>query len=154
MDWDPSQHSFFVHIYFIIWLDIIYDWLEFNKVKLNIILALRPPLVVLTHFFITKHSVYYKWQIKELLALWYYVLWSVGLTSLLELGSFSANKENLHQEDQEGQDPKYQVDQEQEDKDQEYQDQEDQEDQDQDQEYQECQDYTKQYRSHRRTQCR
>jgi hypothetical protein len=23
MDWDPSQHSSFVHIYFIIWLDII-----------------------------------------------------------------------------------------------------------------------------------
>ena len=41
-------------------LDINYDWLEFNKVKLNIIMALWPPLVVLTRFFITKYSVYYK----------------------------------------------------------------------------------------------
>jgi hypothetical protein len=75
MDQEPSHDSLSVHLSFIIWLDIYYDWLEFNKVKLNIILALRPPLVVLTHFFITKHSVYYKWQIKELLALWYYVLY-------------------------------------------------------------------------------
>ncbi len=37
-----------------------HDWLEFNKVKLNIIMALRPPLLVLTLFFTTKHSVYYK----------------------------------------------------------------------------------------------
>ena len=38
----------------------IYDWLLFIKVSLNIVLALWPPLVVLTHFFITKHSVYYE----------------------------------------------------------------------------------------------
>ncbi len=56
-------------------LSLIYECLEFNKVKLNIILALRPPLVVVTHFFITKHSVYYKWQIKELFALRYNVLY-------------------------------------------------------------------------------
>ncbi len=38
--------------------EIYYDWLEFNKVKRNINLALRPTLVVLTRFFITTHSVY------------------------------------------------------------------------------------------------
>jgi hypothetical protein len=57
MGWDPSHNSFSVHICFIIRLDINY---EFNKVKLNVILALLPPVVVLTLFFITKHSVYYK----------------------------------------------------------------------------------------------
>jgi hypothetical protein len=38
-------------------------------------MALRPPLVVLTLFFLTKHSVYYKRQIKELFALQYNVLY-------------------------------------------------------------------------------
>jgi hypothetical protein len=32
---------------------------DVTQVRLNIIPALRPPLVVLTHFFITKHSVYH-----------------------------------------------------------------------------------------------
>ncbi len=55
--------SFSVHLFY-------YDWLESGLVvKLNINLALRPPLVVLTLFFITEHSVYYKWQMKELCAL-------------------------------------------------------------------------------------
>ncbi len=65
MDWDPSHNSPFVHICFIIWLDI----------NLWLAIIYKSKIVVLTHFFITKHSVYYKWQIKELLALWYYVLY-------------------------------------------------------------------------------
>jgi hypothetical protein len=59
MDWDPypSHNSLSAHLCFIIRLDINlnYDWLEFKKVRLDIIMALQPPLVVLTLFLLVGH---------------------------------------------------------------------------------------------------
>ncbi len=54
MDWDPSDNSLSQSTYVLLFDQTLnYDWLEFNKVKLNII-------IVLSLFFITKHSAYCK----------------------------------------------------------------------------------------------
>jgi hypothetical protein len=55
-----SQLSFCPHMFYYLIRHKFMIGYNLFKVKLNIVLALRPPLFVLTHFFITKHSVYYK----------------------------------------------------------------------------------------------